>query len=245
LVLAKPIVIMKSILPGTAKMPHASFQRISAGSSNIGGSGDLLARSVVLGLRGELAKPGRFTVADCTGAPLHRLPATLLRSITWTREPKWPRHLTIAPSLGAPVYFCDSRSPWQRGSNENTNGLLRDYFPKGTDLSTHSTQHLLAVQATTTARPNPTRRHQPSDALLAIRAGPHSGIGDELTARHRRPKQLIHLRNHAITEPHQQHLRTSSVAITARTRGSAIETVHPELSGATAGVRSCEPLRSN
>jgi transposase, IS30 family len=63
------------------------------------------------------------------------------------------RHLTIAQSLGAPVYFCDSRSPWQRGSNENTNGLLRDYFPKGTDLSTHSTQHLLAVENELNNRP--------------------------------------------------------------------------------------------
>ena len=47
---------------------------------------------------------------------------------------------------GAPVYFCDSHSPWPRGSNENTNGLLRDYFPKGTALSLHSPQHLLAVE---------------------------------------------------------------------------------------------------
>ena len=63
------------------------------------------------------------------------------------------RHLTITRSLGAPVYFCDSHSPWQRGSNENTNGLLRDYFPKGTDLSAHSPQHLLAVENELNNRP--------------------------------------------------------------------------------------------
>jgi transposase, IS30 family len=62
-------------------------------------------------------------------------------------------HLTITRSLGTPVYFCDSHSPWQRGSNENTNGLLRDYFPKGTDLSTHSRQHLLAVENELNNRP--------------------------------------------------------------------------------------------
>jgi IS30 family transposase len=68
-------------------------------------------------------------------------------------KPRLPVVVTIAQSLGAPVYFCDSRSPWQRGSNENTNGLLRDYFPKGTDLSTHSTQHLLAVENELNNRP--------------------------------------------------------------------------------------------
>jgi hypothetical protein len=153
LVLAKPIVIMKSILPGTAKMPHASFQRISAGSSNIGGSGALLARSVVLGLRGELAKPGRFTVADCTGAataPPAGDAAAVDHLGPGNQNGPSPHD---RPSLGAPVYFCDSRSPWQRGSNENTNGLLRDYFPKGTDLSTHSTQHLLAVENEFNNRP--------------------------------------------------------------------------------------------
>jgi transposase, IS30 family len=63
------------------------------------------------------------------------------------------RHLTITESLGAPIYFCDSRSPWQRGSNENMNGLLRDYFPKGTDLGGHTQQHLTAVEGELNNRP--------------------------------------------------------------------------------------------
>jgi transposase, IS30 family len=54
----------------------------------------------------------------------------------------------------SPAYFCDSRSPWQRGSNENTNGLLCDYFPKGTDLSSHSSEHLLAVEDELNNRPD-------------------------------------------------------------------------------------------
>jgi transposase, IS30 family len=64
-------------------------------------------------------------------ARLADLPPGLLRSITWDQGTEMARHLDIAQSLGAPVYFCDSHSPWQRGSNENTNGLLRDYFPQG------------------------------------------------------------------------------------------------------------------
>jgi transposase, IS30 family len=93
------------------------------------------------------------TLHDALKARMADLPAALLRSITWDQETEMARHLTIALSLGAPVYFCDSRSPWQRGSNENANGLLRDYFPKGTDLSIHSTQHLLAVENELNNRP--------------------------------------------------------------------------------------------
>ena len=63
------------------------------------------------------------------------------------------RHLAVTETSGAPVYFCDSRSPWKRGSNENTNGLLRDLFPKGTDVHVHSAEHLLAVENERNNRP--------------------------------------------------------------------------------------------
>jgi IS30 family transposase len=63
-------------------------------------------------------------------ARLSDLPPGLLRSITWDQGTEMARHLTISRSLGVPVFFCDSHSPWQRGSNENMNGVLRDYFPK-------------------------------------------------------------------------------------------------------------------
>lgn len=86
-------------------------------------------------------------------ARLGDLPQTLRRSITWDQGTEMARHVEIAESLEAPVYFCDSHSPWQRGSNENTNGLLRDYFPKGTDLSMHTLEHLLEVENELNARP--------------------------------------------------------------------------------------------
>jgi transposase, IS30 family len=93
------------------------------------------------------------TLHEALKARMAGLPPALLRSITWDQGTEMARHRTITRSLGAPVYFCDSHSPWQRGSNENTNGLLRDYFPKGTDLSTHSPQHLLAVENELNNRP--------------------------------------------------------------------------------------------
>jgi hypothetical protein len=79
--------------------------------------------------------------------------AVLLRSITWDQGTEMARHLDIAASLRTRVYFCDSRSPWQRGSNENTNGLLRQYFPKGTDLAVHAPEHLRAVEDELNRRP--------------------------------------------------------------------------------------------
>ena len=90
---------------------------------------------------------------DALRARLGELPPTLRRSITWDQGTEMARHLTITETLGALVYFCDSHSPWQRGSNENTNGLLRDYFPKGTDLHVHTVEDLHAVEHELNNRP--------------------------------------------------------------------------------------------
>jgi transposase, IS30 family len=94
------------------------------------------------------------------------LPRSLLRSITWDQGTEMARHTSITRSLGVPVYFCDSRSPWQRGSNENTNGLLRDYFPKGTDLNAHSAEHLIAVENELNARPKIVLNDRPPQELF-------------------------------------------------------------------------------
>ena len=101
----------------------------------------------------HLSQRDADSLHDALKAQMADLPAALLRSITWDQGTEMARHRTITRSLGAPVYFADSHSPWQRGSNENTNGLLRDYFPKGTDLSVHSPQHLLAVENELNNRP--------------------------------------------------------------------------------------------
>lgn len=84
------------------------------------------------------------------------LPKQLRRSLTWDQGSEMHLHQEFSTTTGMPVYFCDPGSPWQRGSNENTNGLLRQYFPKGTDLSAHGLQHLQAVAADLNSRPRKT-----------------------------------------------------------------------------------------
>ena len=84
------------------------------------------------------------------------LPEELRRSITWDQGAEMAQHARLKVDAGLEVYFCDPQSPWQRGTNENTNGLLRQYFPKGTDLGEHDADTLAAVAATLNGRPRKT-----------------------------------------------------------------------------------------
>ena len=116
---------------------------------------------------------GAEAVRDAVTEAITTLPAQLRRSLAWDQGIEMARHVEISVAAGLPVYFCDPASPWQRGSNENTNGLLRQYFPKGTDLAVHSAADLAAVAAELNGRPRKTLGWRtPAEALSALLANP-------------------------------------------------------------------------
>jgi IS30 family transposase len=113
-----------------------------------------------------LAGYGAIAMKDALAATMTTLPEQLRRSLTWDRGKELSAHAAFKVETGIPVFFADPRSPWQRGTNENTNGLLRQYFPKGTDLSRWDASDIEAVAATLNARPRKTLGWKtPAEAL--------------------------------------------------------------------------------
>jgi transposase, IS30 family len=114
------------------------------------------------------------TVVAALSQHICKLPATLRRSLTWDRGLEMAQHKSFTVDTEVKVYFCDPQSPWQRGSNENTNGLLRQYFPKRTDLSAHSQAELDEIALRLNQRPRKTLGFQtPADRLQASVALTH------------------------------------------------------------------------
>jgi IS30 family transposase len=108
-------------------------------------------------------------VVAALGKHVSKLPQQLRRSLTWDRGKEMADHKNFTIATNVQVYFCDPRSPWQRGSNENTNGLLRQYFPRGTDLSRLSQSSLNRVALRLNQRPRKTLGFEtPADRLRAV-----------------------------------------------------------------------------
>jgi IS30 family transposase len=116
---------------------------------------------------------GALAVQEAIGAKMAELPETLRRTLTWDQGVEMSNHVQIAAANDLDIYFCDPHSPWQRGSNENTNGLLRQYFPKGTDLSGHGAGYLDYVAAELNNRPRKRLDWRtPAEALDALLCKP-------------------------------------------------------------------------
>jgi IS30 family transposase len=126
------------------------------GKDNGSAIGTLVERTTRFTLLLHLDDQTAATVRDAIEAAITTLPTALRRSLTWDQGRELAAHVELRLATDLEVYFCDPHSPWQRGTNENTNGLLRQYFPKGTDLSAHSRERLAEVAAGLNGRPRKT-----------------------------------------------------------------------------------------
>lgn len=149
------------------------------GADNASAIGTLVERSTRFVMLLHLPSDhGAEAVRDAMLAKIRELPAHLWRTLTWDQGVEMTRHTEITLATGLQIYFCDPHSPWQRGSNENTNGLLRQYFPKGENLNNHTAADLDNVAAELNARPRKTLGWQtPAQALHELLSDPQQPGG--------------------------------------------------------------------
>ena len=143
-----------------------------AGSANKSAIVTLVERTTRFTVLGHLptGAHGAEPVHDAVLDALRLVPPHMRKTLTWDQGKEMGLHAKISKALNLPIYFCDPHSPWQRPSNENTNGLLRDYFPKSSDLAIHSAADLAAVAAELNARPRKTLGWSTPAALFATLA---------------------------------------------------------------------------
>jgi IS30 family transposase len=114
-----------------------------------------------------------FAVRDAITSTIGTLPAQMRRSLTWDQGKEMSQHVQLRLAADLPIYFCDPHSPWQRGTNENTNGLLRQYFPKGENLADYSAEDIAAVAAALNGRPRKTLAWKtPAEAMAELLSRP-------------------------------------------------------------------------
>ena len=169
------VLVREEVAPLEAVAPELAFHSnwegdLIMGAGNRTAIGTLVERTTRFAIL--LAFPDALGSAEVVGeaisTALARLPEGLRRTLTWDQGKELALHQQIMTATGAGVFFCDAHSPWQRGSNENMNGLLRDYFPKGTDLSVHTTEDLTRVAIEVNQRPRKTLGWQrPADLFHA------------------------------------------------------------------------------
>ena len=144
------------------------------GTSNMSAIGTLVERtSGYLTLLHLPERHGALEVQEAIIPAMNRFPETLKKTLTWDQGREMTNHIAIAAATDLDIYFCDPHSPWQRGSNENTNGLLRQYFPKGTDLSGYHPDYLEFVANQLNTRPRKRLNWQtPAETLDKLLAQP-------------------------------------------------------------------------